>query len=1682
MSKKSNSVFHKLVQLLLVVIILIGTHQNIAVAATVTLSPPQVLSTGGVVVTATGTFDTCTTCDSNGNCTSNDSGTVMINLDQPNVAYYPECVNYGHGSATCTYTYDRYHLHGTHIFYAQANDCNGSSTTNVSLTLDNTPTIGEIAPSGTTLDEPFDITAHVSFVPVLGTTKGTIQAYFVYPSGTTTYLSAKTCTTVECDYSYEEIYNKLFDYNHGGPYKIKILATGGGTSVTEYGQEFYIDKTPTISAITPSGTTLSAPFDVTAHVTFKPTLNATKGNVYAYLVNPAGTVTLLTYKAYATEECDFSYQSILGKLYDLNHGGPYKIRIRATGGGTTIEQDGAEFYIDKTPAIIPIEPSGKTESPFNIQSQVTFKPTLNVTKGSIYAYVVYASGTSSFIGSKNCATEECTYNYQEIAGNLYNLNPGNYQIKFRATGGGATSEVLEPFTILTYANNADGPCETKTTSKNPINYATGNKFFRQKDLGLDGPGLPLQFIRYYNSQREEASAAGYGWSTSFSRHLEFPSADTITLVHDWGSETIFKQNAQGIFVSITDEVKEIEAVSGGYELRLPDGGKNYFNSSGALTEIQDRNGNTQLLEYLSARLAAVEDNFGQRQEFIYDVNGKLEKLISPVGDYQFTYDLDGNLIEVVSPSLTSKKYVYEDINDTHNLTSIIDENNNVEAAVTYDKYDRALTSELADGLNKVTVTYFANQTRILTDSRNASKTVDLYVDANNIVRKKFESGPGCGSCPAASGVEYTFDDRLRITSSIDALGRVTTYTYDERGNKLTETEADGTAEERTTTYTYHPIFNLVTSITRESVSNPGQNAVTTFTYDASGNLTGRTETGYKGAAIINAATTYGYNPLGQLISVDGPRTDIADTLTFSYYDNDPAEGLNRGQIHTVTNALGHTVTFARYNSFGKPEQITDENGVVTTVVYNNSGRPTSKTTAGMITSLGYDPAGNLISVQQPGGRTITYTFTVADQLSAISDSLGNSITFSYDSEGNRIKEEVRDPGGLLARYVDFEYDDYNRLMKTIHPEGAFEERLYDAKGNLTQVADPETRITEYEYDALDRLTHLIEPGSTDTWTSYNSDSGVTGVRDPGDKLTSYAYDDLGHRISENSPDSGLATYTYDAAGNLISKIDARGTTVIYSYDALNRLTAESYPDTALNVSYTYDQGTNGIGRLTGMTDAAGTTLYHYNELGQLTGQERVNSGMPSATLSFAYDPLSSELESITYPSGLEVSYTRDANGKISSMAADGQVMIHNITYKPFGPVADYEFGSSSLSVNRTYDQLYRLSRMRSATVHDLTFNRDATGNVLAINDLINPPADQSFDYDSLYRLIDASGIYGSIGYGYDSTGNRQTMTTAVESDLYSYVAGSNRLDGIIGSNPAIYTYDAHGNMTGNGVFSFTYDQANRLAGVWDGEVLVAEYGYDGLNRRVKKTVEGMIIFYHYDPAGKLIAETDGSGAPLRDYIYLEDEPVAVKIYGAQAEIYYYLNNHLGTPQQMVDGAGTVVWQADYLPFGKAEVDPSSIVESNIRFPGQYFDVETGLHYNWHRYYDPATGRYMTPDPIGLAGGVNLYAYVQNNPVNFVDPLGLYWFRQSWQTDFVVGRESENSPVVPGDPVSQFIEDHVPAGRTFGEIHDSFVGAATNAGFPDWLVNIPSMGLMYQIALRTELLRALGIIEQPEPCE
>jgi RHS repeat-associated protein len=196
--------------------------------------------------------------------------------------------------------------------------------------------------------------------------------------------------------------------------------------------------------------------------------------------------------------------------------------------------------------------------------------------------------------------------------------------------------------------------------------------------------------------------------------------------------------------------------------------------------------------------------------------------------------------------------------------------------------------------------------------------------------------------------------------------------------------------------------------------------------------------------------------------------------------------------------------------------------------------------------------------------------------------------------------------------------------------------------------------------------------------------------------------------------------------------------------------------------------------------------------------------------------------------------------------------------------------------------------------------------------------------------------------------------------------------------------------------------------------------------------------------------------------------------------YYYAKDGLGSVTALTDSTGNVVHEYKYSVYGEIVEENGDSVENPFTYTSRELDRETGLMYYRARYYESGLGRFLSEDPVGFkAGDVNFYRYVGNQPVVFVDPFGLYWFRQSWQQPGIVGRRG--SIVEPGGLVSEIIENYVPAGYTFGEMHDAFVGTATSEGLPDWLVNIPSV---YIDATVVELLRSLGILEQPKeptPC-
>jgi len=481
---------------------------------------------------------------------------------------------------------------------------------------------------------------------------------------------------------------------------------------------------------------------------------------------------------------------------------------------------------------------------------------------------------------------------------------------------------------------------------------------------------------------------------------------------------------------------------------------------------------------------------------------------------------------------------------------------------------------------------------------------------------------------------------------------------------------------------------------------------------------------------------------------------------------------------------------------------------------------------------------------------------------------------------------------------------------------------------------------------------------------------------------------MGRLVSTTSPDTGTVTHLYDEAGNLTYKNDAKNNTVDYSYDNLNRLyLTDYYNDT--DIGYTYDQGTNGLGRLTGMTDASGAISFGYDARGRLTTKTSTIESIPY-TVTQAHTS-GGRLSSMTYPrNGSAITYTRNNLGKISQVDVSGMAaaLVSNLAYNPFGGPRGMSTASGGQVQNES-SPCECLSVSNPGQPRERTYAYDHNGNMETIQGTTTPRYDQSFVYDSLNRLSSASARYGTIGYTYDNVGNRQTRDLNGITETSTYFSGTNRLQQVDDGNETIpFAYDANGNTTDLADLDIIYNENNRIIRVEQAGQTLGEYTYNGLGQRVKKTAGGETTIYHYDMKGKLIAETKAAGSIIVEYLYMGKVRLAMRD-GPTGSIYHFLNDHLGTPEIVTDSSGTVVWEGYHLPFGETIIHPDSSVVNNFRFPGQYEDSETGFHYNYHRYYDPRTGRYLTPDPIGLAGGINLYAYVENNPVNETDPFGLF---------------------------------------------------------------------------------------------
>ena len=560
---------------------------------------------------------------------------------------------------------------------------------------------------------------------------------------------------------------------------------------------------------------------------------------------------------------------------------------------------------------------------------------------------------------------------------------------------------------------------------------------------------------------------------------------------------------------------------------------------------------------------------------------------------------------------------------------------------------------------------------------------------------------------------------------------------------------------------------------------------------------------------------------------------------------------------------------------------------------------------------------------------------------------------------------------------------------------------------------------------------------------YDLADNLVSVMAPNGATTTYLYDDLGNLLAETSADSGSTLFGYDQAGNVICRADGRYASGystcesvperwIYRRDALGRvesidfLTTPDFPD----VGFAYD-GLNEIGRLDRISRAAESgdivdTLYDYNRFGDVVAKRQSVPGSRDApgysVTGYDYDG-SGRIKRMTYPSGRAIEYDRDALGRIQQVRTfspfgegTGKTLVRNVLYEPFGPPRSIALGNGLFSV-RFYDMAYRTLQHglvdSFATVIDYhVYTLDEAGNILSDVDPFEADNSVEYVFDALHRLIDESRVDTDefvMTYAYDANGNRvarhATEDGFVAQSIDYGLAGnpSNRMTTFDGL-PVIY--DGAGNLLSDGGHrTFRYDAANRLQQISTaGNQLTMLY--NGLGELARAhTVPSCPCggcanwhsYYHFGADGRALGMVQQSNSGViveRDWIWLDGIPVAQVQESYEAggthigtQVTYLHVDHLGTPRVGTDEDGVPTWRNRSDAFGGGDIGGLGTVVP-LRAPGQIDHYLGDVYYNYYRDYDSATGRYLQSDPIGLEGGLNTFGYARQNPLRYIDPLGL----------------------------------------------------------------------------------------------
>ncbi len=1216
----------------------------------------------------------------------------------------------------------------------------------------------------------------------------------------------------------------------------------------------------------------------------------------------------------------------------------------------------------------------------------------------------------------------------------------------------------------------------------PINTATGNMF--RQDTDYDSPTW-LTLRRFYNSKTFVSSVAmGNQWRHSFERTLDLllsPNSVDGSRIDvrrpDGGLERFRPSN--GAWVTDPDmpdtltERRDSAGVLLGYSLAVAATQQTeLYDTAGQLRSVFDRMGQTVLtLEYSDLPpvpgtkpppnlLQRVTDASGRSLSFAYDSNNRLATVTLPDGGtLTYGYDTTGNLTSVQYPDGKTRQYVYNEASLTSNksqptaLTGVIDEKGVRFETTSYASNGKAISSSFAGNVDATTVAYSASTsnwgTPATVTSPLGTQVYLTYTDSGYGSLKPTGAGSDCGQQCNQPWKALTYDDNGYPASRTDFKGTVTKTTYAAGGLLTQQVDASGTAQQRTTNTTWNA--SLRVPLTRTVLDAAGKTVgKTAWAYNARGQQTARCDidpgvsaaasytcgsaakapTGVRQWLTSYCDTVDGTQcpQIGLVLSKDGPRTDVADTITYRYYLTADESGCatvggachRAGDLYQVIDALGRATTYVAYDRNGRPTRAQDANGLIRDLTYTPRGWAASSTLRAnadgtpsdqdQTTVVAYDEVGNVKKVTDPDGTFVTYDYDAAHRLTDVTDGAGNNIHYTLDPSGNRAKEDTKDASGTLKRTLSRIYNKLGQLATQATAESDPTDFSYDVNGNVQLVTDALKRKTQADYDPLNRVKQTIQDvGGIAAKTQFDYDAldRIAKVTDPKGLATVYQYNGLGDLLKLTSPDTGVTSYTYNSAGNMVTQTDARGTKTSYLYDALGRLAKATYADKALIATYTYDASQNvcaagetfALGRLSRLQDGSGTTQYCYDWFGRVVRKVQTTNGKAFA-LRYAYTK-GDRLSRVTYPDGAVVDYVRNALGQATEVGvtpAGGarQKLLSGATYYPFGPSAGWAYGNGR-PLQRVLDKNYRPLAIQDGRKDGLNigFGFDPAGNLTALTTPGNTAPVVKLGYDNLGRLTAfKDGPTGTLidGYSYDATGNRLSAQVNGTTQTYSYPTDSHRLASVAGTTRS---YDAIGNTTAidGTARTFAYDATGRLSQATRNGTLAMEYRYNEWAEQVRRFLGTTNTYTVYDEAGHWIGDYDTNGKALQQAIWLDGLPVGVLV---GAALNYVQPDHLGAPRAVIDPARDVaVWTWDIKgeAFGNTPPDQDADRDGaafvfGMRFPGQRYDSATGLNQNYFRDYDTSTGRYAQSDPIGLSGGASTWAYVESSPLMFSDHMGL----------------------------------------------------------------------------------------------